>query len=161
MTATLSTSAVGATIRHVDVGAFRIATDAPESERAWEGARACGIAVRVGPVAITNGPFANRPHWVNGLVRRWSATSDDEGAFVICSFWLADCLARAGELGRAREVFERVVSHANDVGLLAEEIDPRDGSLLGNFPQAFSHVGLITAAWAIDQAAEHQREATP
>jgi GH15 family glucan-1,4-alpha-glucosidase len=98
---------------------------------------------------------------VNGLVRRWSGTSDDEGAFVICSFWLANCLARAGELARAREVFERVVSHANDVGLLAEEIDPRDGSLLGNFPQAFSHVGLITAAWAIDQAAEHQQEATP
>ena len=80
---------------------------------------------------------------------------------MICSFWLANCLARAGELARAREVFERVVSHANDVGLLAEEIDPRDGSLLGNFPQAFSHVGLITAAWAIDQVAEHPQEATP
>ncbi|MDQ3730242.1 MAG: glycoside hydrolase family 15 protein [Actinomycetota bacterium] len=89
---------------------------------------------------------------VDGLVRRWTGTSDDEGAFVICSFWLANCLARAGEVERAREVFERVASHANDLGLLAEEIDPRDGSLLGNFPQAFSHVGLITAAWSIDQA---------
>jgi len=93
-----------------------------------------------------------------GLVRRWSDTDEDEGAFVICCFWLANCLARAGEVERARTVFETVLSHANDVGLLSEEIDPRDGSLLGNFPQAFSHVGLINAAWAIDQAS---REATP
>ncbi len=92
---------------------------------------------------------------VDGLVRRWTGASEDEGAFVICSFWLASCLAQAGELARAREVFEGVVAHANDVGLLAEEIDPRDGSLLGNFPQAFSHVGLITAAWSIQQAAEN------
>ena len=97
---------------------------------------------------------------VDGLVRRWTGTSDDEGAFVICSFWLANCLAAAGELERAREVFERVVGHANDLGLLAEEIDPRDGSLLGNFPQAFSHVGLITAAWSIDQATAREQEAT-
>ena len=88
----------------------------------------------------------------DGLVRRWTGTSDDEGTFVICSYWLADCLAQAGEVDRARQVFERVSSHANDLGLLAEEIDPRDGKLLGNFPQAFSHVGLITAAWSIAQA---------
>jgi len=86
------------------------------------------------------------------LVRRWTGTSEDEGAFVICSFWLANCLAQAGEVGRAKEMIEHIVEHANDVGLLAEEIDPRDGSLLGNFPQAFSHVGLITAAWSIEQA---------
>jgi len=97
---------------------------------------------------------------VDGLVRRWSGTSDDEGAFVICSFWLANCLARAGELGHAREVFERVAGHANDLGLLAEEIDPRDGSLLGNFPQAFSHVGLITAAWAIHEATQREEADT-
>jgi GH15 family glucan-1,4-alpha-glucosidase len=97
---------------------------------------------------------------VDGLVRRWTGASEDEGAFVICSFWLANCLAAAGQLERAREVFERVVGHANDLGLLAEEIDPRDGSLLGNFPQAFSHVGLITAAWSIDQAAAREQETT-
>jgi GH15 family glucan-1,4-alpha-glucosidase len=87
-----------------------------------------------------------------GLVRRWSGTSEDEGAFVICCFWLANCLARAGEVERARTIFENVLAHANDLGLLSEEIDPRDGSLLGNFPQAFSHVGLVNAAWEIDQA---------
>jgi len=98
---------------------------------------------------------------VDGLVRRWTGASEDEGAFVICSFWLANCLALAGELARAREVFERVAGHANDVGLLAEEIDPRDGSLVGNFPQAFSHVGLITAAWSIQQAAAREAGVTP
>jgi len=96
---------------------------------------------------------------VDGLVKRWTHTSDDEGTFVICSFWLADCLARAGDVERAREVYEHVLDHANDVGLLSEEIDPRDGSLLGNFPQAFSHVGLITAAWSIEQAINREQEA--
>ncbi len=96
---------------------------------------------------------------VDDLVRRWTGTTDDEGTFVICSFWLANCLAQAGELERAREVFERVAGHANDVGLLAEEIDARDGSLLGNFPQAFSHVGLITAAWAIHEADACEQQA--
>ena len=96
----------------------------------------------------------------DGLVKRWSGADEEEGTFVICSFWLADCLAQAGELDRARAVFEHVLGHANDVGLLAEEIDPRSGALLGNFPQAFSHVGLITAAWSIDQAACRPEETT-
>jgi GH15 family glucan-1,4-alpha-glucosidase len=74
----------------------------------------------------------------------------EEGTFVICSFWLVSCLALAGEVDRAQELFDRLVSHANDLGLLAEEID--GGELLGNFPQAFSHIGLITSAWQIDQA---------
>ena len=97
----------------------------------------------------------------DGLIKRWSGTTDDEGAFVICSFWLVRCLAQAGEIERAREVFEKVISHASDLGLLAEEIDPRDGSQLGNYPQAFSHVGLITAAWSIDEATQAQTEVAP
>ena len=58
----------------------------------------------------------------------------------------------AGQVDRARAVFERAVLHANDVGLLAEEVDPATGDLLGNFPQALSHIGLVNAAWAINQA---------
>ena len=58
----------------------------------------------------------------------------------------------AGSPGRAQALFERLSGFANDLGLLAEEIDVRTGELLGNFPQAFSHIGLINAAWEIDQA---------
>ena len=58
----------------------------------------------------------------------------------------------AGELDAARETFERAARYANDVGLLAEEVDSETGELLGNFPQAFSHIGLVNAAWAISQA---------
>ena len=76
--------------------------------------------------------------------------SGEETTFAICSFWLVECLARAGEGDRARELFERLLGFRNDVGLLAEEIDPHSGELIGNFPQAFSHVGLIQAAIALD-----------
>ena len=76
----------------------------------------------------------------------------EEGTFVICSFWLVSCLARAGEVDRAQALFDRLTGYANDLGLLAEEIDVGGGELLGNFPQAFSHIGLINAGWEIDQA---------
>src|ERR671936_1338470 len=76
--------------------------------------------------------------------------SGDEATFAICSFWLVECLARAKETERARELFERLLGFCNDVGLLAEEIDPHSGELIGNFPQAFSHLGLIQAAIALD-----------
>ena len=65
---------------------------------------------------------------------------------------VAQALAAAGRVSRAREVFERATAFVNDVGLLAEEVDPATGELLGNFPQAFSHIGLVNAAWAISQA---------
>jgi GH15 family glucan-1,4-alpha-glucosidase len=76
----------------------------------------------------------------------------EEGTFVICSFWLVSCLARAGEIDEAEALFDRLAGYANDLGLLAEEIDTANDELLGNFPQAFSHIGLITAAWEIDKA---------
>ncbi|MGH9249026.1 MAG: glycoside hydrolase family 15 protein, partial [Acidimicrobiales bacterium] len=58
-------------------------------------------------------------------------------------------------------VFDRAAAYRNDVGLLAEEVDPNNGELLGNFPQTFSHIGLINAAWAIHQAEQGQRPAAP
>src|SRR3954447_1733650 len=76
----------------------------------------------------------------------------EEGTFVICSFWLVSALAKAGEVDRAQALFDQLVGYANDLGLLAEEIDTANDEQLGNFPQAFSHIGLITAAYAIDQA---------
>jgi GH15 family glucan-1,4-alpha-glucosidase len=78
-------------------------------------------------------------HGIDGL-------TGDEGTFLLCTFWLAQALALAGQVARARTVFERAVQHLNDVDLLAEEIDPETGDMVGNFPQAFSHVGLINAA---------------
>ena len=93
-----------------------------------------------------------------GLVFRYRAEEGvdglegTEGTFLLCTFWLAEALARAGKVDRARAVFERAIAFANDVGLLAEEVDEETGELLGNFPQAFSHIGLINTAWAISQA---------
>jgi GH15 family glucan-1,4-alpha-glucosidase len=84
------------------------------------------------------------------LVYRYKGTDDGlpegEGAFGICSFWAVECMARGGDLARATATFERLLEYANDVGLYAEEIDPDTGAALGNFPQAFTHVGLINAA---------------
>ena len=90
-----------------------------------------------------------------GLVYRYRADDGldgEEGSFLLCTFWLAQALAMAGQIDRARTVFERAAAFVNDVGLLAEEVDPVSGELLGNFPQAFSHIGLVNAAWAIAEA---------
>ena len=90
-----------------------------------------------------------------GLVYRYLAhdgLAGEEGTFLLCTFWLAQAQALAGELGPATATFERAVAAINDVGLLAEEIDAGSGEMIGNFPQAFSHIGLINAAWAITQA---------
>ncbi|MFJ3338368.1 glycoside hydrolase family 15 protein [Streptomyces sp. NPDC086766] len=90
------------------------------------------------------------------LVRRYSAdaTAVDglpggEGTFLVCSFWLADALHLTGRTKEARELFERLTGLANDVGLLSEEYDPVAGRQLGNFPQAFSHIGLVNTALAL------------
>jgi GH15 family glucan-1,4-alpha-glucosidase len=97
----------------------------------------------------------------DGLVYRYEATTDDglppgEGAFGICSFWAVECLARGGDLAGATAAFERLLACANDVGLFAEEVDPETGAALGNFPQAFTHVGLINAALTLAEASgEH------
>ncbi|MDQ3545842.1 MAG: glycoside hydrolase family 15 protein, partial [Verrucomicrobiota bacterium] len=70
----------------------------------------------------------------------------DEGVFLLCTFWLADCLHLLGRTEEARALFERLLALRNDVGLLAEEYDPRAKRQLGNFPQAFSHTGLVNTA---------------
>jgi alpha,alpha-trehalase len=95
-----------------------------------------------------------------GLVYRYRAADGldgEEGTFLLCTFWLAHALALTDQPVRARAVFERAIPFVNDVGLLAEQVDTATGELLGNFPQAFSHIGLVNAAWAISEA---ERRAT-
>ncbi len=90
-----------------------------------------------------------------GLVYRYLASdglAGPEGTFLVCTFWLAQAQALAGEVNAATVTFERALAAINDVGLLAEEVDPGTGEMIGNFPQAFSHIGLVNAAWAITQA---------
>jgi len=90
----------------------------------------------------------------DGLVHRYLAEDGlpgEEGTFAICSFWLVDNLALQGKADEARALFERVCSLANDVGLLAEQIDPRTREQLGNFPQAFTHVALINGAFHLQR----------
>ncbi|WP_303906905.1 glycoside hydrolase family 15 protein [Thiohalomonas denitrificans] len=92
----------------------------------------------------------------NGLLYRYRAQDDglpgEEAAFGICSFWAVADLALAGEIRQAEGLFECIIGYANDVGLFAEEINPDSGAALGNFPQAFTHVGLVDAALLIEDA---------
>ncbi|MFF5273708.1 glycoside hydrolase family 15 protein [Streptomyces sp. NPDC000133] len=96
----------------------------------------------------------------DGLVRRYPTIGNhagmdglkgDEGTFILCSFWLVDALALTGRLDEAHALFERLLALRNDLGLLAEEYDPVQQRQLGNFPQAFSHMGLIQSALLLHQ----------
>ena len=92
-----------------------------------------------------------------GLVYRYRADDGlpgEEGAFLLCSFWLVDALALSGRLEEARELFDSILEYASPLGLFSEEVDPETGRLLGNFPQAFSHIGLVNSALYLKQAEE-------
>lgn len=93
----------------------------------------------------------------DGLVMRYDAKDGlrgKEGVFVACTFWLAECLAHQHRLAQAWEVFERACRCANDLGLFAEEFDPKTGEMLGNFPQGLTHLAHVSAALALEQPAE-------
>ncbi len=96
------------------------------------------------------------------LYRRYRHGTNDgfrggEATFGICSFWAVECRVLAGDVDAARAQFEELLGHANDVGLFAEQIDANDGAALGNFPQAFTHIGLINAALTLTAAQEDRR----
>lgn len=110
----------------------------------------------IGTEAFVTGSLGQGP-WL----RRYDTVLDPhrggEGAFGICSFWRVDYLALAGQLDRAEHLFDALCGSANDVGLYSEEVDVDTGTFLGNFPQAFTHVGLITAAIALQSAKRRRR----
>ncbi|MFQ5850837.1 MAG: glycoside hydrolase family 15 protein [Candidatus Binatia bacterium] len=110
----------------------------------------------IGTLRATNRPPNGGGLVSDSLVYRYNVeeTADglkgDEGTFSMCTFWLVEALTRAGEIRNARFVFEKMLTYANHLGLYAEEIGPR-GEALGNFPQAFTHLGLISAAFNLDR----------
>jgi GH15 family glucan-1,4-alpha-glucosidase len=96
----------------------------------------------------------------NGLVLRYKAQdglSGDEGVFVACTFWLAECLAHQRRRREAREAFDRAYRCANDLGLFAEEYQPRLGQMLGNFPQGLTHLAHVSAALALEGLEQQSR----
>jgi GH15 family glucan-1,4-alpha-glucosidase len=106
---------------------------------------------------------------VDGLVMRDDTTESDdglsshEGVFLACSFWLVDAYLLLGRMADARRLFKRLLTLCNDVGLLSEEYDFRNGRLLGNFPQALSHIALINSAFNLNEATKPamQRSGSP
>lgn len=139
------------------IGAFGAAFDGEDLDAAVLLLPAVGFLPGDDPrVVSTVDAIAERLRAGRGLVRRYETGTDgldgDEGAFVMCTFWLAQALALTGRVERAREVFEEAAACANDLGLMSEEVDTATGAMLGNYPQAFSHIGLINAAAAIRDA---------
>lgn len=102
---------------------------------------------------------------VGELLRRYPAKSDDlegeEGAFLACSFWLVNCLAHQGRVDEAEEIFQRVISTANDLGLFSEEFDVDRSEMLGNFPQGLTHLSLIMAIMALAEKKKGDWDSQP
>jgi GH15 family glucan-1,4-alpha-glucosidase len=103
--------------------------------------------------------FVDSQLGVGPLLYRYRAGLDGlegkESTFGACSFWAVDYLARAGRVAEARDRYERLLNYANDLGLYGEEIDAETGAAVGNFPQAFTHIGLINAALSLAKAESH------
>jgi len=107
-----------------------------------------GLLPTTDPIVLETITVVRRSLERDGLVFRYLAPDGlvgGEGAFLLCSFWLVDCLTHAGQLDEAEALLGRLIGYANDVGLFAEEVDPATGEALGNFPQAFSHMALVTS----------------
>jgi GH15 family glucan-1,4-alpha-glucosidase len=117
-----------------------------------------GFLPATDPRVVSTVEAIRRDLTVDGLVLRYrpeeggvDGLPGDEGAFLACTFWLVTVLELQGRHDEARELFERLLDLRNDVGLLAEEYDPIAGRQLGNFPQALTHLALVSAALALSE----------
>jgi len=117
-----------------------------------------GFLEATDPRVVSTVAAVERELLVDGLVLRYRTEDDGvdglpagEGVFLACSFWLVEVLALQGREDEATALFDRLLGLRNDVGLLAEEYDPRSGRQLGNFPQAFTHLALVEAAIALGE----------
>jgi GH15 family glucan-1,4-alpha-glucosidase len=136
-------------------GVFTQAFGRPELDAALLLLPSTGFVAWDDPRMLRTVEAVRRDLEVDGLLLRYRAPDGlegTEGAFVACTFWLAECLARQGRAAQARAAFARASATANDLGLFAEEFDPATGALLGNFPQALTHLAHIAAAVALEQS---------
>src|SRR3989442_2774829 len=127
-------------------GWFPQALDTPVPDSSTLLMSALGLLPTDHPLMERTVEVVSRDLGRHGMLFRYLADDGlpgNEGAFFLCSFWLLDCLTHAGQLDEAEALLERLLGVANDVGLLSEEVDAASGELLGNFPQAFSHMALV------------------
>jgi len=120
---------------------------------------AIGFLPTTDPLVLETMSVVRRSLERDGLLYRYlspDGLAGGEGAFLLCSFWLIDCLTHAGQLAEAEELLGLVLGCANDVGLLSEEVDAATGEALGNFPQAFSHMALVTSCAHLSAAQRGQ-----
>jgi GH15 family glucan-1,4-alpha-glucosidase len=140
-------------------GVFTQTLRRPELDAALLLLPSTGFVAWDDPRMLRTVEWVRRELEVDGLLQRYRSPDGlegDEGVFVACTFWLAECLARQGRAAAARAAFARASATANDLGLFAEEFDPASGTLLGNFPQALTHLSHIAAAVALEQLTDDQ-----
>jgi len=136
-------------------GVFTQAFDRPELDAALLLLPTVGFVAWDDPRMLRTVEEVRRELEVDGLLLRYrgpDGLQGTEGTFVACTFWLAECLARQGRIAQGRAAFVTASATANDLGLFAEEFDPATGALLGNYPQALTHLSHIAAAVALEQA---------
>lgn len=141
---------------NVDLNSYVAELDGDMPDASLILAARCGYRSANHPRMQGTYDFIDRSLGVDGMLYRYVPATDGlpgkEGAFGIASFWAVEYLALADRIAEAGERFEHLLTRSNDLGLYAEEVDPETGAALGNFPQAFTHVGLITAAMALRRA---------
>jgi GH15 family glucan-1,4-alpha-glucosidase len=145
---------------HTTRGCFIAAYDGDEVDASLLRLPFVGFVDATDPVMVATIEAIERDLVVDGLVRRYRPGKIDdglppgEGAFLLCTFWMVACLVLIGRQEDARAMFLRAIEARNDVDLFSEEYDPKTGQMLGNFPQAFSHIAMITAATALERGPE-------